>query len=151
VSGAQFLARETLLDSLKFVLSNFYDPPPPDLQGSFDIVHIRFVVGAIHGGDLVPVLDHPIQLLKPSGILQWDEAALGEPPLKYPPSHSSDVFIELFNAVLSKSGSNMNVNDWVGKLGSMFQERGLQLVEERRGGEFKKEMWKYWGQIHVVS
>jgi hypothetical protein len=72
--------------------------------------------------------------------LQWDEAALGEPPLKYPPGHSSEVSIDLFNTVLSKRGSNMNVNDWVGKLGSMFQERGLQLVEERRGGEFKKEM-----------
>jgi hypothetical protein len=45
----------------------------------------------------------------------------------------------------------MNVNDWVGKLGSMFQQRGLQHVEERRFSEYKTEMWKYWAQLQTVS
>jgi hypothetical protein len=89
VSGAQFPARQTLPNNLEFGLWDFHKPPLSELQGTFDYVHIRFVVGAICASDSVPVLDHLIQLLKPNGILQWDESTLGEPPLKYPPGHSA--------------------------------------------------------------
>jgi hypothetical protein len=60
VSEAHFLARGTLPDNLEFGLWNFYEPPPSHLQGSFDIVHVRFVVGAIRSSDPGQVLDHLI-------------------------------------------------------------------------------------------
>ena len=151
MSGAQFPTRDTLPVNLEFALWDFNETPPSELLATFDIVHIRFVVGAIRASDPVSVLDRLIQLLKPDGILQWDEAAMGEPPLRYPPGHTSDVFIDLLNTANAKIGSSVNVDNWVSKLGAMFQERGLQYVEERRSGEYRKEMLTYWAQMQIVS
>jgi hypothetical protein len=151
VSEAHFPARGTLPDNLEFGLWNFYEPPPSHLQGSFDIVHVRFVVGAIRSSDPGQVLDHLIQLLKPDGILQWDEGPIAEAPLKYPAGHSSDAFVDVLNTIASKTGAKAGIGTWVGKLGLIFQEHGLHLVEEKRGGEVKREMWKYWAQMQIVG
>lgn len=151
ISGAQFPNRETLPRNLEFRLWSFHEPPPSDLQGTLDVVHVRLILEAIRDGGPVPVLDHLIQLLKPNGILQWDEIAAANLPLKYPPGHSSDTLEDLFNGIFSKAGIHMNIYDWVAKLGSTFEERGLQLVEERRGGQYAEEMWKYWGQNQIVG
>lgn len=46
---------------------------PPDLIGSFDIVHLRIPPLMFEDNDATPFIQKAKSLLKPGGYLQWDE------------------------------------------------------------------------------
>ncbi|KPI45733.1 uncharacterized protein AB675_538 [Cyphellophora attinorum] len=46
---------------------------PERLQGGFDVVHCRLMLGAIRDGNADPWIETFLALLKPGGYLQWDE------------------------------------------------------------------------------
>lgn len=47
---------------------------PESYHGTFDLVHIRALFAAMHPPDWEVVMRNIVQLLKPSGAIQWEEA-----------------------------------------------------------------------------
>lgn len=45
----------------------------PELEGAFDVVHIRLLLLVIRENDPGPLLRNVMKMLKPGGHLQWDE------------------------------------------------------------------------------
>ena len=148
VPGAQSHLQKTLPVNTELRSWDVYSAPPQDLKGTFDVVHLHQLAAsaaATKAGKPGDVLDHLIELLKPEGILQWDELAAAELPLTYPPGQCKTAYQQLFDQMHAKTGSRPV---WISELGSGFRERGLAVLEVR-GGEPKKEMWKYWAQVNV--
>lgn len=48
--------------------------PPSELEGSFDVVHVRAFAGIIRNNDTDTLLGYAAKLLKPGGWFQWEEA-----------------------------------------------------------------------------
>ncbi|TVY42903.1 N-methyltransferase [Lachnellula subtilissima] len=46
------------------VLDNLQPEPPKDLQGTFDIVHLRLWLGVVPNGDPIALLTHALKLLR---------------------------------------------------------------------------------------
>ena len=57
---------------------NIYEPPPVELVGIYDIVHIRLVGVVVQSKDTAAILKNLTLLLKPHGWLQWDELDISE-------------------------------------------------------------------------
>lgn len=52
---------------------DFLTPPPPELRGTFDVVHMRLVAVVVKDMQPGRILANVAQLLKPGGYLQWEE------------------------------------------------------------------------------
>jgi hypothetical protein len=48
-------------------------PFPEELRGQYDIVHLRLLVCALNEEEWLPVAQHCLALLRPGGMIQWDE------------------------------------------------------------------------------
>ncbi|KAK3902809.1 S-adenosyl-L-methionine-dependent methyltransferase [Staphylotrichum tortipilum] len=48
-------------------------PIPPELQGAYDLVHVRLLAAAMLPAEWGPVVRNVARLLKPGGWLQWEE------------------------------------------------------------------------------
>ncbi|KAB8070021.1 hypothetical protein BDV29DRAFT_160868 [Aspergillus leporis] len=52
---------------------NAIEPPPSELRGQFDLVHLRLVMIGINNEDVSALVENLSLLLKPGGWLQWEE------------------------------------------------------------------------------
>ena len=101
--------------------------PPEDLQGRFDIVHVRLLFVVVQDEDPKPILENLMLLLKPGGYLQWDELDVsGSYVLKV----RDDV--QAFEIERTRRSLNQ-IGQWVGRLPNSMSECGL--VQER--------IWRY--------
>ncbi|KAM0144124.1 hypothetical protein ACHAO1_000403 [Botrytis cinerea] len=57
----------------KFVLWDMTKSFPKEYHGTFDVVHIRFVVVALKAEQIKGVVENLVELLKPGGYLQWTD------------------------------------------------------------------------------
>ena len=55
-----------------------YDPPPQELIGTYDMVHIRLLGIVVRNNDTAPIVKNLALLLKPHGWLQWDEMDISD-------------------------------------------------------------------------
>ncbi|KAK8009117.1 hypothetical protein PG991_011668 [Apiospora marii] len=53
-------------------------PPAPELEGVYDVVHVRAFASTLAPTDVAPLLATVRALLKPGGYLQWEEAKADE-------------------------------------------------------------------------
>jgi hypothetical protein len=121
---------------------------PHDLRGTFDIVNIRLLVGAITNNDPTPVLRNALSLLKPGGYIQWTEVftptnVLGSP---IPRQNSfSNPARRLLDPLLSSIGMHDWETSWMNHLPQIFDQAGLKDIEVADLGSPRKEMWSSWG------
>ncbi|KAH7012152.1 S-adenosyl-L-methionine-dependent methyltransferase [Microdochium trichocladiopsis] len=74
ISSMQFPHAAWLPENLSFDVRDILTDPPNELWGTFDLVHIRLVVlVARQLDDPRRIIRHVHKLLKPGGILQWEE------------------------------------------------------------------------------
>ena len=59
---------------IKFSLLNILDPVSEDMQAKFDVLHLRLLVLGLPKGKWEQACKNLLQLLKPGGWLQWEEA-----------------------------------------------------------------------------
>ncbi|PYI04641.1 S-adenosyl-L-methionine-dependent methyltransferase [Aspergillus sclerotiicarbonarius CBS 121057] len=55
---------------------NMNDEVPPELEGKFDVVHLRLLIIVVENGDPLPIIRKVARMLKPGGWIQWDEFSL---------------------------------------------------------------------------
>ncbi|KAI1180230.1 hypothetical protein F4777DRAFT_365900 [Nemania sp. FL0916] len=73
ISSASFINSAHLPGDMRLEVLDAKRPPPPDLVGTFDVVHVRLVQSVIFDDDPGCILSHCFELLKPGGYLQWEE------------------------------------------------------------------------------
>ncbi|KAL8917659.1 MAG: hypothetical protein Q9172_005740 [Xanthocarpia lactea] len=111
---------------------DIFKPIPDELRGKYDVVHVGLLVFVVDKDDPVPILDNLLALLKPGGYLQWDEADYAGSHVKIPESSVPYAALQelkdtLQNLLKATKESNF---EWVRKLGPMFQQRGLDVLDD---------------------
>lgn len=73
ISADSFIAAEHLPGNMELKVVDASKPPPEELRGQFDIVHVRLLQSVIVNDDPEWVIAHCMELLRPGGYLQWEE------------------------------------------------------------------------------
>jgi hypothetical protein len=126
--------------NISFHALDVYAPIPDSLQNVFDVVHVRLLIALIRNGDPRPVLMHLMQMLKPGGVLQWDELDIAS-LFMYPPGSSPDACNSFEKRLVSMyPGAHAHhSNDWITQLSSIFAECGFQMCRRSKRGSLERE------------
>ncbi|KAL4950110.1 hypothetical protein BDW69DRAFT_172827 [Aspergillus filifer] len=132
-----------LPDSVSFrQLDVLAKPPPAELIGAYDIVHIRAFVSVIPDSNLTPILTAASELLKPGGFLQWEETRgdrwIVESPSPQTSRMACDSIVQILNGGMQQRGIR---NDWVDVLDTHLDQFGFQsaqlIVQDKRKQDYK--------------
>lgn len=116
-----------------FTQRDIFAPIPTEMQGRYDVVHIRLFLCVVQGGDPMPLLRNLMLLLKPGGHLQWQEFdPLQDKVLVADPTASAPKLKgmreSLTGVKFTSHAADRVSHDWVGKLHMRFHEAGGQLL-----------------------
>ncbi|KAI0206256.1 hypothetical protein F4808DRAFT_469430 [Astrocystis sublimbata] len=105
-------------------------PLPVELVGTYDVVHIR-AFGSLIQTDPSSVLSIAIELLKPSGYLQWGECRGDKFFIEAPSPEISTASLSTMSQVL-KGGLQAKgiVSDWIDVLDTHLAKSGFQNVQQ---------------------
>ncbi|KAI0141908.1 hypothetical protein GGR57DRAFT_395921 [Xylariaceae sp. FL1272] len=129
ISSAQFPPKDVLPANITLGERDVKKPFPEDMQGQYDVVHLRMLVAAMDPDDWEGAVNNVIQLIKPGGYLQWEEcdfvtakwiSSTTEPER---PEDSGERLIRVMKASLGKKLEN----GW-NTLPGLMQKAGLRPV-----------------------
>ncbi|KAF2787074.1 UMTA methyltransferase family protein-like protein [Melanomma pulvis-pyrius CBS 109.77] len=140
VAGVHYPASQNIPQNVKLgILDAFADNIPEEHVGQYDVVHVRVFTAVVKNNDPKPLIRNAYKMLKPGGYLQWDEFDGGSFKAVAPGSNpdTSSVTVaatqEMLDTSLQSSQRAMNLKySWVGMLGSLFEQCGLDVIEEKR-------------------
>lgn len=149
ILGVHYPASQNLTKNVKLgVLDAFNENISEEHIGQYDIVHVRVFTAVVKNNDPGPLIRNAFKKLKPGGYLQWDEFDGGSFKAVAPGSNPEDSSVltaatqEMVDTSLQSSQRAMNLNySWVGMLGSLFQQCGLEVIEDKRM-DVKNELQK---------
>ncbi|KAL4885695.1 hypothetical protein BJY04DRAFT_214484 [Aspergillus karnatakaensis] len=143
INPVNFPSSAFLPDGVSFrQLDILAEPLPAELIGAYDIIHIRAFVSVIPDSNLTPILTAASTLLKPGGLLQWDESRGDRWTVESPsPSVSSTActsIVHILNGGMQQRGIRY---EWVDSLDAELAQFGFQdallRVREKRRQDFK--------------
>ncbi|KAJ5093634.1 hypothetical protein N7456_009495 [Penicillium angulare] len=137
-TGKAFLPESVSLRELDV----FAKPPPTELIGIYDVVHIRAFNSLIHNSDLRPILTVASELLKPGGFIQWEENRGDRFTVESPSPEISKAacttIVQVLQGGLQAKGIK---HDWVDALGTELTNFGFQntrmLPKDKRKQDYK--------------
>ncbi|MCJ1386031.1 hypothetical protein MMC17_009156 [Xylographa soralifera] len=129
ISPDSFIAAEQLPKNVQLKTVDASKPPPAELQGQFDVVHVRLLQSVIMNDDPEWVISHCMQLLRPGGYLQWEEfdpmaAALHKHDVK---AQNLEKLVEILQSRVPTS--------WIGNLPKHMEKQGMQVAAVERKSE----------------
>ncbi|KAF2791437.1 UMTA methyltransferase family protein, partial [Melanomma pulvis-pyrius CBS 109.77] len=110
---------------------DIFDDPPEEMQGWYDIVHVRLVIFVVKNNDPRVIIRNLMKLLKPGGYLQWDELDLSGSHLERGSSSAggSDVPAPAAERAL-KRVQGVSVNHWAANLPAILEEEGMVRADK---------------------
>nr|OQO31719.1 hypothetical protein B0A51_01067 [Rachicladosporium sp. CCFEE 5018] len=131
ISDAQFPPSSPV--NFSFSTLNILDAVPAELEGTFDVLHLRLLILGLPAGTWETACTNLFKLLKPGGWLQWEEANFGNlsvlqsSPSAYEIRNSTDAFRR---AIVSEiDGRGVGFRD-VARLDSIFGAAGFEDVRQ---------------------
>lgn len=125
-------------------------PLPTELQGAFDVVHVRAFVSIIRNGDPAPLLNSALALLKPGGWLQWEEtradAFVATSPSPAVSKDACDTIIHIMDAGGKASGFDFTFLD---SLDTHLSRHGFEDVEVRQVDKRTPDL-KAWTEDYLM-
>jgi SAM-dependent methyltransferase len=73
LSAVQYPEATSLPGNVELKFLDVKKPVPQELEGTYDLVHVRLLSAAMLAPDWNPVVKNLAKLLKPGGALQWEE------------------------------------------------------------------------------
>jgi SAM-dependent methyltransferase len=61
-------------ENVRFERQDIFDPVPEQYVNHFDVIHLSLIIGGIYDKDKNIVISHLLEMLRPGGYLQWQEA-----------------------------------------------------------------------------
>ncbi|PWY84799.1 S-adenosyl-L-methionine-dependent methyltransferase [Aspergillus heteromorphus CBS 117.55] len=145
VSFAQCPPAEWLPDGVNLRPLDLYEPLPAELEGVYDVVHLRLFFVVIRNDDPVPVFRNLLRMLKPGGWLQWSEHNYESWSVQSVAGVSTPALDEMM-ALMKATG----LGRWVPGLSNVFAQHGM--------AEVRKELHPciphtrvYWSQLQFNS
>jgi hypothetical protein len=144
-----FPAHENLPSNIKLGVMDAFDENIPDEHiEQYDVVHVRVFTGVVKNNSPEPLVRNAFKMLKPGGYIQWDEfdgaswKAVAPGDNTHSSSVSTTATTEMLQNALESGHKAMNLEyAWIGNLGTIFQEHGLEVLEHKRT-DVKKELRK---------
>ena len=123
ISLAQAPAAVWLPSNVSFSEWDMFKPPPANLIGTYDIVHVRLVVLVIQNKDPVSTIRNLAALLKPNGYIQWDEIDLSDTIVAHAAGEMGKMdAVRKMDRLMKGHGSF----EWVVKLPERLNENGFE-------------------------
>ena len=126
ISLAQCPPSEWLPQNVSLRKWNVFDEPPFDILGTFDLVHLRFVGLLVTDNDGSRLVHQIAKLLKPNGMLQWDEYENSSMFIKTPneafPTPALDRVRSFMSAPVKGKGSDV----WKHHLPPLLERFGFE-------------------------
>jgi SAM-dependent methyltransferase len=123
ISADQFPNPAWLPGNVSFSCQDASKPPPAELQGQFDVVHLRLFTLVVDNNDPAPYIQHCMDLLKPGGHLQWDEY---DPNSMGVVRATQQASAKSLTAMLVAMGAQKPL-DWIADLPTFFFRQGLAV------------------------
>ncbi|KAF9883289.1 hypothetical protein FE257_003780 [Aspergillus nanangensis] len=102
---------------------NMFEDVPPELEGKFDLVHIRLLVLVLSNVEIHKPLANFLKLVKPGGYIQWDDVdCINIHVKKADGSLDASALEELRVACYSNGRHN-----WIMDLPQLLTSKGFQL------------------------
>lgn len=133
ISSASFIPTDSLPSNVSLTGgTDFKEPFPEDLRGTFDMINIRLIIISMGGKVWESTLRNVVSLLKPGGAIQWIEGNFfvsrgfrgGEAGAAS--GHALTQLQTHFNGILRNRFDFNFPEDWAG----MFERSGLVKVAE---------------------
>ena len=130
VSNAQFPPKEICPQNVNFATHNVFDDVPERYLDKFDIIHVRFLMGALLRPGLKDLMVRNLsKMLKKGGWMQWQELGM--------PSWGELVFDDVGGATLKLDVRSVSMwevvdkhvgtvlgNKWLNELATIMSEQG---------------------------
>jgi SAM-dependent methyltransferase len=118
ISSDQFPHPHSLPDNVTLGVLDATKPPPLDLCGKYDVVHVRLLISVVDNDDPGPVISHCLNLLseyniltaptfvlishtEPGGYLQWDELDCAASQRLLQSTESPSPYLSALNKIFS--------------------------------------------------
>ncbi|KAF2759647.1 S-adenosyl-L-methionine-dependent methyltransferase [Pseudovirgaria hyperparasitica] len=117
--------------NMTFSTLDLYGDMPADFIGKFDVVHIRMFAVVVKGNDPTSLLQNVVKMLKPGGILQWDEMAVAScRAIASINGVSTMASEEWIKALFEKFKISFDSSyEWILHLSEYFETVGLKIVD----------------------
>jgi len=151
ISAAQFPNRKTLPANAFFDVLDCYQSVPAKYRGKFDVVHCRLVTGAIRNGNISPFLNTFLELLKPGGVLQWDDVD-SRNTTPFPTQPGSFEWNGYIANLVQRTRPQWEMDfSWIERLAKTLIKRGMEHVVEMKAGEPKRELRRFWTDNELAT
>ncbi|CZT23716.1 uncharacterized protein RCC_09430 [Ramularia collo-cygni] len=101
---------------------------PPELEGQYDLVHIRLFAFVLLNDDLPGVLERLAKLLKPGGYLQWDEPDIASFRIETTDSTISTEALKQLVERMQPQDVRFSPT-WIARLPDLFKNAGFECVQ----------------------
>lgn len=128
ISDAQYTRSISRAPSnVSFRTLNILDPIPEDLQGSFDVVHMRHLAIAFTGEQFITAARHALSLLKPGGWIQWQDVHVPSTRIiQLVPGASIAHNVTLLDAAINITLRYGKIGDFVPRLSETLTQVGFE-------------------------
>ncbi|CAK4031498.1 Hypothetical predicted protein [Lecanosticta acicola] len=118
-------------ENCAFGTLNLLEPIPPEMQGRFDMVHMRLLIVGLTGDDWHIAPTNALQMLKPGGWLQWCEADYEQTTaLQMQSGASTQAMRQSLQMMLKKGREHGKFGGDVGRLFNTVHQAGFQNCSE---------------------
>lgn len=149
ISDAQFPASLACPSNCEFRLLNLLDPVPPELQNAFDMIHLRLLIAGLGPGLWDIASQNIFKMLKPGGLLQWDEPDVFRTTAVQMDPNASLRNCELAVESAIRIVKQMNHVEPEGGLGAILEKAGfLNVSRYRFSSERAPELRKPYSLAH---
>ncbi|PYH83551.1 S-adenosyl-L-methionine-dependent methyltransferase [Aspergillus uvarum CBS 121591] len=145
ISFAQCPPPEWLPDGVRLRELDLYEPLPTELEGIYDVVHLRLFFVVIRNDDPGPVLRNMLRMLKPGGWLQWSEHNYESWSVQSVGGRETPALDEMMK-LMKQTG----LGRWVPGLPDLFAQHGMVDVRKELH-PCSPHSRVYWSQLQFNS
>ncbi|KAG8164408.1 hypothetical protein KVR01_006326 [Diaporthe batatas] len=142
---------------------DLYTPPPAELRGIFDVVHMRLIGVVIKDAQPARILANVAQLLRPGGYLQWEERYTPEARVMHgsdwnsiPPADEfpgvQPLYHVMNDSLSTSDGSRLLLGSrhWLDTLERTIEDEGFEEVRRVLYRD-APAMGMFWNDVYVAS
>ncbi|KIM98665.1 hypothetical protein OIDMADRAFT_20143 [Oidiodendron maius Zn] len=123
ISDSQYPSQAGLGKNVSLNVLDAFGDVPHHLVGTYDVVHLRFWCCVVKGDNPTRLIRHAMNLLKPGGYIQWEDAHLGR---NFINGTIAREFGQVAQAIFKASNIFFN---WVGEIDKHARAVGLEVID----------------------
>lgn len=147
-----FPSKEDLPSNVTLTLLNAKEAFPDSLHGTYDFIHVRYLIAGMQPEDWSVVLSNLLPALKPGGAIQWVEPAISKTEIVR--SHASTkttAMSTLSNMFKTAPGFQKRMEHGWSTLPDLMREAGLRVETDVVSADRLPESRKRYAENGLVA